>query len=660
LRSIDKGVVGIGTRRPASILTNMGWLQPIGVERGYHLVEAVDSNARPMKHVHRACWVFAAWAAVVSLTAQSTSPSRYTIAFKAFPPSNTDIFIAAADGSDARPLAPDPALDYNASFSADGQWIVFTSHRAGSADLYRIRPDGTGLERLTDDPAFDDQGAFSPDGRQIAFVSTRRGQADIWALDLETRKTRLVIGGPAGDFRPAWSPDGQWIAFVSDRQPAARFCPNTTEPGPGPFVTPQYTSVFVARADGRDLRRITLESEVAGGPRWSADGSRLIAYSAALDAVCRGDLMFGRGPSQIVSIDWRTGRHEPMTKGQGLKVFPSSLPDGRIAYVTPAGLAFSDGRRDISGEFGRPDWNKAGSMVVFHREADRASDQDRPFERWHSPDQRFALLRLSGHASFAPAGDRLVFAVNNYAGDVRNGRLVVAAVDGSNRRTIYEGPVTDDLAGPAWSPRGDKILFGIGGFFQRASIRTARLMTIRPDGNQLTPLTTETGNAGMPSWSPDGTQVVYRFVDGSTRGLRILDVAAKTTRALETGSSYDTFPSWSPRGDWIAFTSKRDGDYEIYRIKPDGTQLQRLTRLPGPDAHPSFSPDGEWIAFATGSRGFKDEAIGLVIGALPPQFQPYGEIAVMRVDGSDLHVLTDDSIEQGTPVWVPAAQRLDK
>ena len=42
-----------------------------------------------------------------------------------------------------------------------------------------------------------------------------------------------------------------------------------------------------------------------------------------------------------------------------------------------------------------------------------------------------------------------------------------------------------------------------------------------------------------------------------------------------------------------------------------------------------------------------------MIGALPPQFQSYGEIAVMRPDGSDLRVLTDDAIEQGTPVWIP-------
>jgi TolB protein len=418
-------------------------------------------------------------------------------------------------------------------------------------------------------------------------------------------------------------------------------------------VTPQYTSLFIARLDGSDVRRITSDSEVAGGPRWSADGSHLIAYVAPVEAVCRGDLMFGRGPSQIDLIDWRSGRRESVTQGPGLKVFPSWLAGGLFAYVTRSGMGFSDGRAEIRGDFGRPDWNRAGSLMVFHRNVDRTTDQDRAFTAWPSPDARFDLLRLSGHASFSPRGDRLVFAVTNYAGDVRNGRLVVANADGSNRRTIYQGPVADDLAGPAWSPRGDTILFGLGGFFQRSQIRTARLMTIRPNGNELAVLTNEVENAGMPSWSPDGAQVVYRAVDGSKRGLRILDVATKTTRVLETGSSYDTFPTWSPRGDWIAFTSMRDGDYEIYRIKPDGTQVQRLTRLPGKNAHPSFSPDGEWIAFATGSRGFKDEAIGLVIGALPPQFQPYGEIAVMRADGSDLHVLTDDSIEQGTPVWIP-------
>ena len=209
---------------------------PSGLQTGTLRI-TVQKELDQMRHVRPARWIVAGCVGAVSIIAQDRSP-RYTIAFKAVPPSNTDIFVAAGDGSNTRALAQDPALDYNASVSADGSWIVFTSHRAGSADLYRVRPDGTGLERLTDDPAFDDQAAFSPDGTRLAFVSTRRGQADIWTLDLETRQTHLVIGDSAGDFRPAWSPDGQWIAFSSDREPATKSCPPTAEPGPGPFVTP--------------------------------------------------------------------------------------------------------------------------------------------------------------------------------------------------------------------------------------------------------------------------------------------------------------------------------------------------------------------------------------------------------------------------------------
>jgi TolB protein len=139
-----------------------------------------------------------------------------------------------------------------------------------------------------------------------------------------------------------------------------------------------------------------------------------------------------------------------------------------------------------------------------------------------------------------------------------------------------------------------------------------------------------------------------RLASGTARGIYILNVETGQRRQLDTGSDYDTFPAWSPRGYWIVFTSKRDDDYEIYRIRADGTSLQRLTRAPGADAHPSFSPDGEWIAFATGRQGFKDEAIGLVMSALPP-FQRYGEVAVMRADGTDVRMLTDNSTEEGTP-----------
>src|SRR6187551_3264910 len=136
-------------------------------------------------------------------SAANRSEPIYHIAFASFGPLNDDIFIADADGAHARPLLSTPANDYNASFSHDGKWIVFTSERNGSADIYRVHPDGSGLEQLTNDPSFDDQAVFSPDGKRIAFVSSRGGQADIYILEIATKKLTDITNHPAGEFRPS-------------------------------------------------------------------------------------------------------------------------------------------------------------------------------------------------------------------------------------------------------------------------------------------------------------------------------------------------------------------------------------------------------------------------------------------------------------------------
>jgi TolB protein len=97
------------------------------------------------------------------------------------------------------------------------------------------------------------------------------------------------------------------------------------------------------------------------------------------------------------------------------------------------------------------------------------------------------------------------------------------------------------------------------------------------------------------------------------------------------------------------FSRAVKGDYEIYTIKPDGTSLRRLTVSKGNDAHMAWSPDGEHIVCASTRLGFKDECTDTDAP------QPYGELFVMRADGTNVQPLTDNQWEDGTPTWQPAA-----
>jgi Tol biopolymer transport system component len=84
------------------------------------------------------------------------SAQEYTVAFNSFAPGDTDIFVADADGGNARPLFADPALDYNASFSADCEWVLFTAAPGGSADIDGTSADGSRRARLVEHHAFHD------------------------------------------------------------------------------------------------------------------------------------------------------------------------------------------------------------------------------------------------------------------------------------------------------------------------------------------------------------------------------------------------------------------------------------------------------------------------------------------------------------------------
>jgi TolB protein len=173
---------------------------------------------------------------------------------------------------------------------------------------------------------------------------------------------------------------------------------------------------------------------------------------------------------------------------------------------------------------------------------------------------------------------------------------------------------------------------------------------VNADGTGFQELTGGAGNNAFPSFAPDGKRFVYLTFSREGNGLRIMDLATRAVTNLT--DKYDNFPLWSPRGDLIMFARLSGGTYDVYTIKPDGSSLKRLTNGSGNDAHMAWSPDGEYIAFASSRMGFKDEA------AYTDAPQPYGEIFVIRFDGTSVEQLTDNQWEDGAPGWqgVPARQ----
>ena len=104
-------------------------------------------------------------------------------------------------------------------------------------------------------------------------------------------------------------------------------------------------------------------------------------------------------------------------------------------------------------------------------------------------------------------------------------------------------------------------------------------------------------------------------------------------------------PAWSPDGKRIAFSSDRDNDYryDIYVMNADGTGASRLTDGTGDSSDPDWSPDGQRIAFSSNMDGGDYE------------------IYVMNADGTGISKLTDgtaDSISNISPAWSPDGKRI--
>ncbi len=234
-----------------------------------------------------------------------------------------------------------------------------------------------------------------------------------------------------------------------------------------------------------------------------------------------------------------------------------------------------------------------------------------------------------------------------YGGGAFSSTIAVINEDGTGQTQLTTGGFTDGQ--PSWSPDGSQIVFH--------STRYGRynILRMNADGTGRVPLTDFAlpYDSLHPRWSPDGTKILFITNRTGGNGIHIWVMNADGTNQVQLTTSIptpsgspsgDIEPAWSPDGSKIVFRSDRNGvaNPEIYTMNADGSNQTRLTNNTAEDKEPAWSPDGQRIAFFSRGGGRDGIYVMDVNGTNEQRLTPTGFQPSWSPDGSKI-VFTDFS-----------------
>lgn len=191
--------------------------------------------------------------------------------------------------------------------------------------------------------------------------------------------------------------------------------------------------------------------------------------------------------------------------------------------------------------------------------------------------------------------------------------------DGSRETRLTDDPLWEYE--PTWSPDGSRIVF----YAVSEDAEDTYVMAADGTGRK------KIGTGWAPTWSPDGERIAY-MRDGE---IWVAHADGTGQRKLAQGTLF----TWSPKGDQIGFLISPDEPdlHDICVVNGDGSGLTNLTKTAASDTSPAWSPDGGQIAFVSWRDG-------------------NAEIYVTNPDGTDQVNLTNNPADDTAPAWQPPIQ----
>lgn len=300
-----------------------------------------------------------------------------------------------------------------------------------------------------------------------------------------------------------------------------------------------------------ELTHFTGDDDVTGrNPIWSTDGNRLAFWT-----------YHNRSDTFAFELSLNDYIFNNLSEQSDYFSLPFYGVDNQLLYAlsptftnTPIFLindTYPDGIQLATGVLGLPEWSPDGQYVAYLKILDESEEN-------------------------APSSGTNAVEIDMYIANVET--------QTSTNYTLN----LDTYGQPAWSPDGTRIAM-----ISRAR-NIGQIYIIDIASGDITEIPVRTRGLGRPVWSPDSSMLA--FVDNVAENnstnpeVMIMDMASYDVRNISNSPYTDAEPAWSPDSNSLIFTSRRNGQSEIYIANVDTGHLRRLTYTAYDETEPTWRP----------------------------------------------------------------------